>query len=98
MRLYGSEVFTVLGESPEAITPAVFAEEVVWAMDQECAVKLEDVVYRRLRIPWFRPEESETVAMAAAAVMAQRSAWTPAQQAQEMAELRARLQHDLSFG
>lgn len=98
MRLYGSEVFTVLGEAPTPITPSVFAEEVSWAVESECAVKLEDVIYRRMRIPWFRPEESEVIASAAVRLMADQLSWTPQHEAEEMASLRQRLQHDLSFG
>jgi glycerol-3-phosphate dehydrogenase len=57
VRLYGSELFDVLGEQPRALSPSVFAEEVAWAVEVEGARGLEDVVYRRLRAAWFLPAE-----------------------------------------
>ena len=97
MRLYGSEVFDVLGEKPTPITKAVFAEEIVWAVTQECALSLEDVVYRRLRVPWFRPEETETVAVAAADLLAAHFSWSAQHRDCELGALRSRVSSDLSF-
>jgi glycerol-3-phosphate dehydrogenase len=97
MRLYGSEVFAVLGDNPTPITQAVFAEEIDWAVTQECALSLEDVVYRRLRIPWFRPEETEPVAVAAADLLATQFNWSAQHRECELSALRSRVRSDLSF-
>jgi len=97
MRLYGSEVFTVLGDRPTAITGAVFAEEITWAVEQESALSLEDVVYRRLRIPWFRPEETAAVAAAAVDMLAAEFSWSPAARQQNLDELLGRVGADLAF-
>jgi glycerol-3-phosphate dehydrogenase len=97
MRLYGSEVFDVLGETPTPITGAVFTEEIRWAVHEESALNLEDVVYRRLRIPWFRPEETAQVAAAAADVLAAEFGWTPARRDCELHALHDRLRADLAF-
>lgn len=97
MRLYGSEVFTVLGAQPTAITPAVFAEEITWAVEQESALSLEDVVYRRLRIPWFRPEETAVVAAAAVDRLTTEFSWSPAERQRNLDELLGRVGADLAF-
>lgn len=96
-RLYGSEVFSVLGEQPEVVSDAVFAEEIHWAVHRESAQKLEDVVYRRLRIPWFRPAETQVVSVAAARLLRQSLQWSEAQERSEIDALERRLQADLAF-
>jgi glycerol-3-phosphate dehydrogenase len=97
VRLYGSEAATVLGESPQQIAGGVFAEEVRWAVREESARTLEDVVYRRLRVPWFRPGESQTVALAAADIMAQMLEWDGQRTDMELRTVRDRLREDLRF-
>jgi glycerol-3-phosphate dehydrogenase len=97
MRLYGSEVFAVLGETPTPITSAVFSEEIRWAVHEESALNLEDVVYRRLRIPWFRPEETADVAAAAARILAAEFNWTSARCDCELRALQERVNADLAF-
>lgn len=97
VRLYGSEVAAVLGEAPQQIAGGVFAEEVRWAVRAESARTLEDVVYRRLRVPWFRPGESQNVALAAADIMAEMLGWTGQQTDMELRTVRDRLREDLHF-
>lgn len=97
VRLYGSEATRVLGEQPTQIAGGVFAEEVRWAVTEESARTLEDVVYRRLRVPWFRPGESQNVALAAAEIMASMLDWDGARQDSELRMIRDRLRDDLSF-
>jgi len=97
MRLYGSEVETVLGDSPVPIAGGVFAEEVRWAVLMESALTLEDTVYRRLRVPWFRPGESQTVALGAVDIMAELLGWDGARKDHELRTLRDRLRDDLVF-
>jgi glycerol-3-phosphate dehydrogenase len=96
-RLYGSEAYEVLGSAPVQIAGGVFAEEVRWAVNEESALTLEDVVYRRLRVPWFRPGESHTVALAAAEIMADLLGWDGTKTDFELRSLRDRLHSDLAF-
>ena len=96
-RLYGSEVNRVLGDAPAQIAGGVFAEEVRWAVTEESARSLEDVVYRRLRVPWFRPREAQAVAFAAAEIMASLLDWDGPKMDSELRSLRDRLRDDLSF-
>jgi glycerol-3-phosphate dehydrogenase len=97
VRLYGSEVFTVLGNQPDPIGRAVFAQEVDWAVEEECAIHLEDVVYRRLRIPWFQPEDTEAAAVAAARIMSRKLCWSAQREQEELRTLAVRLSRDLTF-
>lgn len=97
MRLYGSEVFDVLGDRPTPVSDAVFAQEIDWAINEECALGLEDVVYRRLRIPWFRPEESMPVANAAADALTSALGWSSQRRECELQALAERLRADLAF-
>ena len=97
VRLYGSEAETVLGEAPQQIAGGVFAEEVRWAVQEESARTLEDVVYRRLRVPWFRPGESQNVALAAGDIMAELLGWEGQQLDRELRTVRDRLREDLRF-
>jgi glycerol-3-phosphate dehydrogenase len=96
-RLYGSEAEAVLGDRPTLIAGGVFAEEVRWAVREESAVTLEDVVYRRLRVPWFRPGETQTVAMAAADLMGEMLDWSGERKDAELRAVRDRVRDDLGF-
>jgi glycerol-3-phosphate dehydrogenase len=97
VRLYGSEVGKVLGDAPVQIAGGVFAEEVRWAVEVESARTLEDVVYRRLRVPWFRPGESQNVALAAVDIMGRMLDWDGPRMDSELRIVRDRLREDLTF-
>ncbi|MEM8769735.1 MAG: FAD-dependent oxidoreductase, partial [Pseudomonadota bacterium] len=97
VRLYGNEVVDVLGSEPRQIAGGVFAEEVLWALKRESAQRLEDVVYRRLRVPWFRPGESQTVALAALELMGDSLGWDGRRRDEELRTVRDRLRDDLAF-
>jgi glycerol-3-phosphate dehydrogenase len=97
VRLYGGEVNQVLGSAPQQIAGGVFGEEVRWAVREESARTLEDTVYRRLRVPWFRPGESQAVALGALEIMAELLGWDGARKDRELRTLRDRLRDDLVF-
>lgn len=97
VRLYGAEVVAVLGERPTPLSPSVFAEEVVWAIEVEGAWTLEDVVYRRLRAAWFLPDEVEEVIGAAARLLGERRGWSAEQLDAQAAAVRRRLRDELLF-
>jgi glycerol-3-phosphate dehydrogenase len=94
-RLYGAEVFAVLGERPTALSASVFAEEVHWAVTVEGAHTLEDVLYRRLRAAWYLPGERAALVEPCAPLMAQALCWDATRVASEIAEVRARLAGEL---
>lgn len=96
-RIYGAEVFDVLGDAPDPLSASLFASEVDWGVNQEGAQTLEDLVYRRLRAAWFAPAELIDALPAIAARMGELMSWDPAELAQQIADTKARLEDDLSF-
>ena len=54
-------------------------------------------MYRRLRVPWFRPGESQTVALAAVDIMGELLGWDGPRRDHELRTLRDRLRDDLVF-
>lgn len=97
VRLYGSETETVLGERPTPLSPSVFAEEVMWAVNVEGAWTLEDVIYRRLRAAWFLPGEVDEIVDAAAALLAARTGWTADRTTSQTEAVKRRLREELAF-
>ncbi|MEQ8484185.1 MAG: glycerol-3-phosphate dehydrogenase/oxidase [Pseudomonadales bacterium] len=97
VRLYGSEVVDVLGERPVPLTSSMYAEEVAWAADVEGARTLEDVVYRRLRAPWFLPGETPALLEPAADLLAGRLGWSDAERQRQLDAVRRRLADELAF-
>jgi len=97
VRLYGSETFDVLGERPEPVSASVFREEIGWAVEVEGARTLEDVLYRRLRVAWYQPDERAELVERVAGVMAGQRGWDPVQCAAEVAAVRERLAAELDF-
>ena len=79
MRLYGSEVFDRARRPADANHGRGFCRgNHLGGRRRSSALSLEDVVYRRLRIPWFRPEETAAVAAAAASICWPQTSWSPA--------------------
>lgn len=97
VRLYGSEVFSVLGSNPSPVSESVFAEEIAWAVNVEGAETLEDVVYRRLRAAWFLPMEVEGLMPRCASLMGSALGWTEGRVAEEIQRVRSRLSEELRF-
>ncbi|MEM7219453.1 MAG: glycerol-3-phosphate dehydrogenase/oxidase [Pseudomonadota bacterium] len=96
VRLYGSEVEAVLGDDPQPISPSVFREEIEWAVRTESARSLEDLIYRRLRIGWYEPDELAEVIPEASERMAAMLDWSAADQSEQRLALEERLAADLA--
>jgi glycerol-3-phosphate dehydrogenase len=99
VRLYGSEAFAVaeLGMRPLGNDPDIVEGEVDWAVRQETATRLEDVLYRRTRAAFFHPEAREAVVAPMAERMAELLGWSPRRREEEEARARALLASDLGF-
>jgi glycerol-3-phosphate dehydrogenase len=98
VRLYGSEVATVLGERPQPLSQSVFVEEIRWAIEVEGARSLADVVYRRLRSAWFQPEECAESLGQAAAFMGRELGWDEAHVRAEIKAVADRLRSERAAG
>jgi glycerol-3-phosphate dehydrogenase len=97
-RLYGAEADAVLALGAEPLAPAatVHAGEVDWAVREEAAARVEDVVFRRTRMALYDPAAPAAVA-AIGARMAALLDWSDARRADEVARAEARLAADLAF-
>jgi glycerol-3-phosphate dehydrogenase len=98
-RLYGSEVFEVVGMGAAPLAPGapVLAGEVEWAIAKESATCLEDVLYRRTRAALYEPDARDSIVEPVARQMAERLGWSERHSADEIARVRARLSADLEF-
>ena len=97
VRLYGSEVYTVLGDSPEPLSASLFANEVDWAVRYEGAQTLTDLIYRRLQAAWFQPDELCDALPRIAEHMARALGWDQDRKAKMLADAEQRLATDLDF-
>jgi len=71
--------------------------EVLQAVDEECALRLADVLERRARASLFARDNGVGDAERIAAVMGRRLGWSDAHQAEEVARHRARVAEDVSW-
>jgi glycerol-3-phosphate dehydrogenase len=99
VRLYGTEAASIAATGSEPLVPesAVLASEVDWAVSQEGAATLEDVIYRRLRTALYSPDSEKPSVEAAARRMASLLDWDDARIAREIAATRDRIAADLAF-
>jgi glycerol-3-phosphate dehydrogenase len=97
-RLYGTEAERVLALGRESLAGTnVVAGEVDWAVRNEAAATVEDVVYRRTRVALFEPDARNQVAAPIAERMAALLGWSAEKKAEEIARANARLAADLDF-
>jgi glycerol-3-phosphate dehydrogenase len=98
-RLYGTEADAVASAGPQQIHPEfeVVRGEVEWAARHEGAVHLEDLVYRRLRLPLFDLGGTDVMVEPLAMAMAEVLGWTSEHTAAQISLVKRRLQQDLAF-
>jgi glycerol-3-phosphate dehydrogenase len=99
VRLYGTEAEAVAKAGAAAIVPEgrVIEGEVVWALEQEGAATLDDVIERRTRTALYEPLEGEALIGPVAQRMAARLGWSDERKEQEMAATTAAFAHAFSF-
>ncbi len=99
-RLYGSEAHDVagLGAAPLVADTPALAGEIDWAVLNEGAARVEDVVYRRMRVALYEPETARRIVEPVAARMAELLGWNAQRTGEEAEQTRRRLAADLSFG
>jgi glycerol-3-phosphate dehydrogenase len=99
VRAYGSEARDVLerGAEPVATDAGLVTGEIDHAVDEEGALHLEDLLYRRTGTALYDPEGRTAAPEPAARRMAERLGWDEAQRDREVARMRKRLTADLAF-
>lgn len=97
VRLYGTEATSVGARGAQSILPngQVLTGEIDWAVREEGAVRLEDVVYRRTRAALYVPSEREALLEPIAARMASLLGWDDARCEEEVARTRALIEEEL---
>ena len=73
------------------------AGEVVWAVQVDGALTLEDLVYRRTRAAWYTPAERDDLVAPAASLMGDLLGWDEARITTEIEAVRARFASELEF-
>jgi glycerol-3-phosphate dehydrogenase len=99
IQLYGTESRDVLNRGKEALLPngSVFDGEVTWAIEEEGAQSLEDVLYRRTRAALYSPAESLELVDPIAEMMATRLGWNLERKQREVTNMNQLLAADLDF-
>ncbi len=99
VRLYGSESSDVARGGTEPLLPGapVLASEVDWSVRMEGAATVEDVLYRRLRTPWYVPQAREAGVAPITERMAGLLGWDEARKRSEAAQARELLAAELAF-
>ncbi len=97
-RLYGTEAAQVLAMGREPIYPdaETVTGEARWAVEREGAATLEDLFYRRTRLPLFQLHPERAI-VSLARHMGEVLAWDQARVDAEIAKVEARLADDLAF-
>ena len=98
-RLYGGECEAVvqLGAEPLTVDGHVVKGEIAWAMEQEFAHNLEDVLYRRTRAALYNPDEMLKIIEPAADIMAASLGWSEVKRIEELASVRKRFKADTAI-
>jgi len=99
VRLYGSETEQVIELNPEPVAESsrLLKGEIEWAVQVEAACCLEDVLYRRLRIAWFEPEEVRSNLDAIARLLAHLLGWSETEKKRQIDHIRNRRNKDMDF-
>jgi glycerol-3-phosphate dehydrogenase len=99
VRLYGADAADVaaLGSEPLVFGADPISGEVEWAVTVEGAARVTDVVYRRMRVPYYDPDARERIAEPVARRMAALLDWDEARVAAEIERVRSRLDGELAF-
>ena len=99
VRRYGDEAQAVLSSGRELIAPGakMILGQVHWAVTQEYAQTLEDVVYRRLRTPLYEPSLSARGLERISELMAEMLGWDEFERLHQLDQTRRLLAADQRF-
>ena len=99
IRLYGSEAADVLALGPDSLVGdgVVRRGEIEWAVEKEAAMTLEDVIYRRTRAAWYRPQERAALVAPVADIMATKLGWAAEHTTAEIKKVNDRFRYELAF-
>lgn len=98
-RLYGAEAADVVEGGFRPLVPGASVDEaeVEWAVTQEGAATVLDVLYRRLGVAYYEPGLRESAVEPVADLLSELLGWDARRRDEEIASTRARLTEDLAF-
>ena len=98
-RLYGSEAEQVARSGAKAILPGgrVLEGEIVWALAEEGAATVGDVLHRRTRAALYEPRERTALVRPVAERMARQLGWTAKKMGEEISTSMDTLTRELAF-
>jgi glycerol-3-phosphate dehydrogenase len=99
VRLYGDESSSVvaLGRDPVIDGGTVLLGEVAWAVEQEAAASLEDVIYRRTRAALYCGRECDGLLEPIARALHARLGWNDEECQSQIDSVRGQMTGDLAF-
>jgi glycerol-3-phosphate dehydrogenase len=99
VRLYGSEASDVAALGPEPLVPGAdpVRGEVDWAVAEEGAARVDDVVFRRTRAAYYDPDARNRIAEPVAQRMAELLGWDEGRRVEEVERVESRLNAELAF-
>lgn len=99
IHLYGGEGKQVLAMGKQTLLPegSVFTGEVRWAIHEEGATSLEDVLYRRTRAALYAPAETSQLVAPMAELMAGELGWSQQRRDAEVSHVQQLLAADIAF-
>jgi glycerol-3-phosphate dehydrogenase len=98
-RLYGTEAIQVVALGAEPLVPGadLVRGEVDWAVAEEGAERVADVVYRRTRAAYYDPDARNRAAQPVAERMAELFGWDDRRREAEIDDVRTLLEAELGF-
>jgi glycerol-3-phosphate dehydrogenase len=96
--LYGAEAEQVLALGAQPIQPGsrCVTGEVRWAVEREGAANLEDLIYRRMRLPLYDLDPRAAIEPLAER-LGEALGWDQARRGEQIAHMQGRLDSDLAF-
>ena len=96
IRLYGTEAWDVMALDPTPVSEgsSLVRGELLWSMEEEGALSLEDIIYRRTRAAFYRPLEVPKIIEPVAEIMAGFLNWSEDQRDSEVESVKTRFQSD----
>ncbi|MEX2326266.1 MAG: glycerol-3-phosphate dehydrogenase C-terminal domain-containing protein, partial [Pseudomonadales bacterium] len=96
--LYGAECVDVAAKGPAPIGESDMIEgEVIWAVENEGANSLEDLIYRRMRAAYYSPGQVGAILAPTADLLANALDWSVDEKERQIENTRARLVADLAM-
>ncbi|MBV1877818.1 MAG: glycerol-3-phosphate dehydrogenase/oxidase [Pseudomonadales bacterium] len=99
VRLYGAEAEAVIKRGDKSVIGGgdILLGEILWAIETEAALGIEDVLYRRTRVAVYQPQEAAKLIEPVSAIMAAKLGWDEQRRTNEVKMIQQRMSTDGCF-